>query len=162
MTDMRRTLLWVVFSMSLFLIWDAWQKHNGQPSFFSPAPAKPAVASGATPGLAVSTTPATGAPGAPALQLLSAISAAPPPSLATAVTMTPCQPLISFMPTVPRSMPVMAKLPPSEQDALAAILMNELASEKRWAESFSKSQDALAKLAGEALAEDKAGLTKTL
>ena len=55
-----------------------------------------------------------------------------------------------------------AKLPPSEQDALAAILMNELASEKRWAESFSKSQDALAKLAGEALAEDKAGLTKTL
>ena len=55
-----------------------------------------------------------------------------------------------------------AKLPPSEQDALAAILMNELASEKRWAESFSKSQDTLAKLADEALAEDKAGLTKPL
>ena len=36
MTDIRRTLLWVVFSMSLFLIWDAWKKHNGQPSFFSP------------------------------------------------------------------------------------------------------------------------------
>ena len=48
MTDMRRTLLWVVFSMSLFLIWDAWNKHNGQPSLFSPAPAK-VVASGATP-----------------------------------------------------------------------------------------------------------------
>ena len=44
MTDMRRTLLWVVFSMSLFLIYDAWNKHNGQPSFFSPVPAK-----GATP-----------------------------------------------------------------------------------------------------------------
>jgi YidC/Oxa1 family membrane protein insertase len=43
MTDMRRTLLWVVFSMSLFLIWDAWNKHNGQPSFFSPAPAKVAA-----------------------------------------------------------------------------------------------------------------------
>ena len=56
----------------------------------------------------------------------------------------------------------LGKLPPSEQDALAAILMNELASEKRWAESFSKSQDTLAKLAGEALAEDKAGLTKPL
>ena len=55
-----------------------------------------------------------------------------------------------------------AKLPPAEQDALAAILLNELASEKRWAESFSKSQDALAKLAREALAEDAAGLTKPL
>ena len=38
MTDMRRTLLWVVFSMSLFLIWNAWNTHNGQPSLFSPAP----------------------------------------------------------------------------------------------------------------------------
>ena len=41
MTDFRRTLLWVVFSMSLVLIWDAWQRHNGHPSMFSPAPAKP-------------------------------------------------------------------------------------------------------------------------
>ena len=55
-----------------------------------------------------------------------------------------------------------AKLPPAEQDALAAILMNELASEKRWSQSFSQSQDALARLAEEALAEDNAGLTKPL
>ena len=55
-----------------------------------------------------------------------------------------------------------AKLPPAEQDALAALLLNELATEKRWTEAFSDSQDALAKLAGEALAEDKAGLTKPL
>ena len=34
MTDMRRTLLWVVFTMSLVLLWDAWNKHTGQPSFF--------------------------------------------------------------------------------------------------------------------------------
>ena len=40
MTDIRRTLLWVVFSASLFLIWDAWNKHNGQPSFFGPPPAR--------------------------------------------------------------------------------------------------------------------------
>ena len=53
-----------------------------------------------------------------------------------------------------------AKLPPAEQDALAALLMNELASEKRWTESFEKSQDALGALAQEALAEYKAGLTK--
>ncbi len=39
MTDIRRTLLWVVFSMSLLLIWDGWNKHNGRPSMFSPPPA---------------------------------------------------------------------------------------------------------------------------
>jgi YidC/Oxa1 family membrane protein insertase len=36
MTDMRRTLLWVVFAMSLVLLWDAWLKHTGQPSMFGP------------------------------------------------------------------------------------------------------------------------------
>ena len=36
MTDMRRTLLWVVFSMSLVLLWDAWNKHQGEPSIFGP------------------------------------------------------------------------------------------------------------------------------
>lgn len=54
------------------------------------------------------------------------------------------------------------KLPPSEQDAVAAILLQELATEERWAGSFAKSQDALEKLAQEALAEDRAGLTKPL
>ncbi len=76
MTDMRRTLLWVVFSMSLFLIYDAWNKHNGQPSFFSPVPAKvatppasaglpkPAVTTGATPGATLGAAPVA-PPGAP-------------------------------------------------------------------------------------------------
>ena len=54
------------------------------------------------------------------------------------------------------------KLPASEQDAMAAIVLEELASEKRWAESFARSQDTLAKLAEEALAEYKAGRTKPL
>jgi YidC/Oxa1 family membrane protein insertase len=78
MNDMRRTLLWVVFSMSLFLIWDAWNKHTGQPSLFSPPPAAQPVASGAAPVPAASgipvptgaaTTPptvGTAAPAAPA------------------------------------------------------------------------------------------------
>lgn len=49
MTDLRRTLLWVVFSMSLVLIWDAWNRHNGEPSMFGPAPvAKPAAAGAPT------------------------------------------------------------------------------------------------------------------
>ncbi len=55
-----------------------------------------------------------------------------------------------------------AKLPAFEQDAVAAILLEELASERRWSESFAKSQDSLAKLAEQALAEYAAGRTKPL
>ena len=55
-----------------------------------------------------------------------------------------------------------AKLPASEQDAVAVILLEELASEQHWAASFAKSQDKLAKLAEEALAEYNAGRTKPL
>ena len=55
-----------------------------------------------------------------------------------------------------------AKLPAAEQDAVAAILLEELASEQRWAESFARSQDKLSKLAAEALADYKAGRTKPL
>jgi YidC/Oxa1 family membrane protein insertase len=46
MTDIRRTLLWVVFTMSLVLLWDAWNKHTGQPSIFGGAPRPAATASG--------------------------------------------------------------------------------------------------------------------
>lgn len=53
-----------------------------------------------------------------------------------------------------------AKLPEPEQDALAAILLAEIESERRWSDSFAKSQDALADLAAEALAEHAAGKTK--
>lgn len=53
-----------------------------------------------------------------------------------------------------------AKLSASEQDAMAAILLDELASEQRWTESFAKSQDVLSRLAEEALAEYAAGRTK--
>jgi hypothetical protein len=54
------------------------------------------------------------------------------------------------------------KLPASEQDALAAIILEEIASEQRWSGSFAKSQDTLARLADEALAEHAAGRTKPL
>ena len=43
MTDIRRTLLWVVFTMSLVLLWDGWNKHTGQPSIFGPTAARPAA-----------------------------------------------------------------------------------------------------------------------
>ena len=44
MTDIRRILLWVVFTMSLVLLWDAWNKHTGQPSIFASSGSKPAAA----------------------------------------------------------------------------------------------------------------------
>lgn len=53
-----------------------------------------------------------------------------------------------------------AKLPEPEQDALAAILLAEIESERRWSESFAKSQDLLAGMAAEARAEHAAGRTK--
>ncbi len=54
------------------------------------------------------------------------------------------------------------KLPPAEQDALAAILLEEIASENRWTQSFAKSELALESLASEALAEFRSGKTKPL
>ena len=55
-----------------------------------------------------------------------------------------------------------AKLPDAEQDAVAAILLQEMASERRWSEAFANSQGLLAKLAEKALAEHAAGRTKPL
>jgi hypothetical protein len=55
-----------------------------------------------------------------------------------------------------------SRLPVADQDALAAILLGEIASERRWTESFSKSQDALAKLAEEALTEYGQGRTRPM
>lgn len=48
-------------------------------------------------------------------------------------------------------------LPEQEQDALAALILEEIASERRWQQLFAESQDVLAQLADEALAEYKAG-----
>ena len=52
-----------------------------------------------------------------------------------------------------------AKLPESEQDAVAAVLLEELASAGRWADALAGSQEKLARLAQEALAEYEAGRT---
>jgi YidC/Oxa1 family membrane protein insertase len=72
MTDMRRTLLWVVFVMSLVLLWDGWSKHNGQPSLFggAPRPAATAPAAGSAP---------AGVPAAAALPAAAGVTAAATP-----------------------------------------------------------------------------------
>jgi hypothetical protein len=54
------------------------------------------------------------------------------------------------------------KLSEDEQDALANFLLEELASERRWARAFADSQGLLSHLADEALAEHHAGETQEL
>lgn len=53
-------------------------------------------------------------------------------------------------------------LPDKEQDALAALVINEMESDRRWREAFDGSADALDRLADEALAEYRAGKTLPL
>jgi hypothetical protein len=48
----------------------------------------------------------------------------------------------------------------AEQDAIAALILEEIEDEARWDESFAKSHDVLAHLAQAALAEDRAGKTQ--
>ena len=57
---------------------------------------------------------------------------------------------------------VATKLPPDEQDALAAMVLDEISSEGRWDEAFAKSQDVLSALAQEALTDHSAGKTTPL
>ena len=86
MTDMRRTLLWVVFTMSLVLIWDAWNKHTGQASIFGGSP-RPAVTSGADPAK-----PSSAAAGVPAPAAVPTPAVATPGAVATLPTPAPAAP----------------------------------------------------------------------
>ena len=55
-----------------------------------------------------------------------------------------------------------SKLPREQQDAIASLLLEELKSDQNWDQVFEHSQDPLAKLANEALAEDERGETEDL
>ncbi len=83
MTDMRRTLLWGVFLVSIFLLYDAWNKYTGHPSIFE-SPAKQAqVSQPATDGTTPPPMPS------PAVAHDGAASGAPPqavPAVAAAQT----------------------------------------------------------------------------
>ncbi len=97
MTDIRRTILWMVFSVSVFLIWDAWNTHNGQPSFFRPNTARTAAAT-SKPNAGVATS--NGVPGMPATNANTPTNAAPAqptpattPSAATTIAAAASAPL---------------------------------------------------------------------
>ncbi len=95
MTDIRRTLLWVVFLMSLFMLWEAWNKHSGQPSILAGLTGRPNATAGSAPGAAPAGVPAAGVPapaavpGAPAaVAAASALPAAPAVLTGEQVTIT--------------------------------------------------------------------------
>jgi YidC/Oxa1 family membrane protein insertase len=66
--DIRRTVLWMIFSFSLLLLWNNWQVHNGKASMFEPETAatstKPATA-GETSPASVPNAPAAATPAQP-------------------------------------------------------------------------------------------------
>ena len=73
MSDIRRTILWVIFGFSMVLLWDQWQIHNGHQATFFPktptAAAKAPAASAAVPTASAAPAgpaqvPATAAPAA--------------------------------------------------------------------------------------------------
>ena len=55
-----------------------------------------------------------------------------------------------------------SRLPDRERTAFARFILAELEDERRWAKQFARSQDTLARLADEALAEYHAGKTEPM
>ncbi|MCI5148543.1 MAG: hypothetical protein D3916_03965 [Candidatus Electrothrix sp. MAN1_4] len=55
-----------------------------------------------------------------------------------------------------------SKLPDTQQNMIARLLLNELLAENKWDSLFAESEDFLASLADEALKEHHAGRTKPL
>jgi hypothetical protein len=53
------------------------------------------------------------------------------------------------------------KLPQQEQDAIATLILEELAEERRWDDAFARSQDKLAQLAAKVREEVQAGRVRS-
>ena len=90
MNDLRRTLLWSVFAVSLLMLWDGWLRHTGQPSLFAPGQAASVTASSVPLSPATLPTPsaALGTPGAASMPAEGAASApiVPQSALVTVTT----------------------------------------------------------------------------
>lgn len=55
-----------------------------------------------------------------------------------------------------------SRLPEKDQDELAKLVLEEIASEERWSRAFARSPDRLRELAEEALEEHRRGETTSL
>ena len=59
-----------------------------------------------------------------------------------------------------RALRKVEELPDTEKDVIATLILAELDDDACWEKAFANSQDALAKLAAEAMAEERAGETE--
>lgn len=64
-----------------------------------------------------------------------------------------CKSLVAMTELLERAIARLKTLSASEQEAIAALIMEELADDRRWDEAFSRSPDLLANLAVSAIAE---------
>ena len=78
----QRTILWVIFTMSVLFLWDAWQAHSGKPTMFHGAPktTQPAPVAGtpAAPAAGATVPASAGVPNAPVATVPGAAPAASP------------------------------------------------------------------------------------
>jgi hypothetical protein len=58
-------------------------------------------------------------------------------------------------PLMEKALEELRKLPEDEQEALAALILSEIDSERRWDKLFAQSEDLLSQLAEEALKEHR-------
>ncbi|HEY0555838.1 MAG TPA: hypothetical protein VGG20_16405 [Thermoanaerobaculia bacterium] len=65
-------------------------------------------------------------------------------------------------PFLERAIERVQELPAAEQDAIAAVILDELADEQRWQQSFAGSQEQLGKLAAKVRADIRAGRIKDI
>jgi YidC/Oxa1 family membrane protein insertase len=81
-TDFQRTVLWIFFGMSLFLLWDRWLVYNGKPSMFgtTPAPQQTAAPQPAPQPPAAAGSAAVPQASAPAAPTAAAVPTSPAPS----------------------------------------------------------------------------------
>ncbi len=56
----------------------------------------------------------------------------------------------------------MQKLPDANQDAIAAMILEEIEDERRWDEAFSRSQDKLARMADRVREDIRAGRVRDI
>ena len=61
-----------------------------------------------------------------------------------------------------RALAKVQELPPDEQDAIAAIILDELADEQRWSQAFANSQGELARLANRVREDIQAGRVREM
>ena len=65
--DIKRTVLWVVFSMALLILWDNWMRHTGKQSMFFPTSASQQSKNASAAAVASAASAASVAPGAAAV-----------------------------------------------------------------------------------------------